>query len=43
MKEKGMIEDEKEKEVRTYADVSSSGRSTDQLSNGEEVIKFNKF
>ena len=34
-----MLEDEKRKEVRTYADVVSIGTATYRLSNGEEVSK----
>ena len=34
-----IIEYEKGKEVRTHAEIFSSGTATDQLSNGEEGIK----
>ena len=40
LKENEMLEDEKWKQVSTYADLVSARRSTDQHSNGEEVSKF---
>ena len=43
LKDKEMREDEKVKEVHTYADIVYKRRSKNRLSNREEGIKFNKF
>ena len=40
LKENEMLEEEKWKQVSTYADVVSARRAIDQHSNGEEVSKF---
>ena len=38
-----MLEDEKRKRVRTYADIVSAGISTYQISNGEEGSNIKKY
>ena len=38
-----MLEEEKGKRVRTYADVVSAGRATYRLSNGEDEINSKKY
>ena len=43
LKDKQMLEDEKVKDVRTYADLVYVRIAIDLLSNSEEDIKFKTF